>query len=85
MRTPKYRVEQTTDKTWVKKRYVPRKLNFPWLGFLFAAYFLFTIWYAVDSQTFGTIPFLLIYFCGYAYAVAMAIAQARASLSGAKK
>jgi cellulose synthase/poly-beta-1,6-N-acetylglucosamine synthase-like glycosyltransferase len=85
VRTPKYRVEQTTDKTWVQKRYVPRKLNFPWLEFLFAAYFLFTIWYAVDSQTFGTIPFLLIYFCGYAYAVAMALAQAKASLRGAKK
>ncbi|MFL6278193.1 MAG: glycosyltransferase [Blastocatellia bacterium] len=85
IRTPKYKVEQTTDKTWVKKRYVPRKLNFPWLEFLFAAYFLFTIWYAIDSQTFGTIPFLLIYFCGYAYAVAMALAQATASLRGAKK
>src|SRR5436853_504596 len=85
VRTPKYKVEQTTDQTWVKKSYVPRKLNFPWLEFLFAVYFLFTIWYAIDSQTFGTIPFLLIYFCGYAYAVAMAIAQARASLSSAKK
>jgi cellulose synthase/poly-beta-1,6-N-acetylglucosamine synthase-like glycosyltransferase len=85
VRTPKYRVEQASDKTWVKKDYVPRRLTIPWLEVLFAAYFLFTIWYAVDSQTFGTIPFLLIYFCGYAYAVAMAVAQARASLRGAKK
>ncbi len=85
VRTPKYRVEQAADKTWVKKRYVPRRINFPWLEFVFAVYFLFTIWYAIDSQTFGTIPFLLIYFCGYAYAVAMALAQAKASLGGAKK
>jgi hypothetical protein len=27
------------------------------------------------SRTFGTIPFLLIYFCGYAYATVMAFAQ----------
>jgi cellulose synthase/poly-beta-1,6-N-acetylglucosamine synthase-like glycosyltransferase len=85
VRTPKYKVEQTSDKTWVKKSYVPRRISFPWLEFFFAIYFLFTIWYAIDSQTFGTIPFLLIYFCGYAYAVAMAIAQAKASLRGAKK
>lgn len=80
VRTPKYRVEETSDKTWMKKSYVPRRIKLPWLELIFAAYFLVTIWYAIDSQTFGTIPFLLIYFCGYAYAVAMAIAQARASL-----
>jgi cellulose synthase/poly-beta-1,6-N-acetylglucosamine synthase-like glycosyltransferase len=85
VRTPKYKVEQATDKTWVKKSYVPRRINFPWLEFFFAVYFLFTIWYAIDSQTFGTIPFLLIYFCGYAYAVALAVAQVTASLRGAKK
>jgi cellulose synthase/poly-beta-1,6-N-acetylglucosamine synthase-like glycosyltransferase len=85
VRTPKYRVEESSDKTWMKKSYVPRRIKLPWLELIFAAYFLVTIWYAIDSQTFGTIPFLLIYFCGYAYAVAMAIAQARASLRRAKK
>ncbi len=84
VRTPKYRIEETSDKTWVKKSYVPRRIKLPWLELLFAIYFLLTIVYAIESHTFGTIPFLLIYFCGYSYAVAMAIGQVRASLKRAR-
>ena len=71
----------------MKKSYVPRRIKLPWIELIFAIYFLVTIWYAIDSRTFGTIPFLLIYFCGYSYAVAMAVGQARASLkrAGGKK
>jgi cellulose synthase/poly-beta-1,6-N-acetylglucosamine synthase-like glycosyltransferase len=79
VRTPKYRIETTGD-AWAPKTYVKRRLSFPILELIFAIYFAFTIWYAIDSQIFGTIPFLLIYFCGYAYAVALAIAQARMGL-----
>ena len=79
VRTPKYKIEDTGD-TWVKKSYVPRRISLPWLELLFAAYFVFTIWYAIDSRIFGTLPFLMIYLCGYAYAAAMSIAQARVSL-----
>jgi cellulose synthase/poly-beta-1,6-N-acetylglucosamine synthase-like glycosyltransferase len=80
VRTPKYRIENTSDTTWVKKSYVPRRLDLPLLELLFAIYFVFTIWYAVDSGIFGTLPFLMIYLCGYAYAAAMSIAQARMNL-----
>jgi cellulose synthase/poly-beta-1,6-N-acetylglucosamine synthase-like glycosyltransferase len=80
VRTPKYRIEDTHDTTWVKKSYVPRRLELPVLELLFAIYFVFTIWYAVDSGIFGTLPFLMIYLCGYAYAAAMSIAQARMNL-----
>ncbi len=77
IRTPKYRIEDTHDTTWVKKRYVPRRISLPWLELLFAAYFVFTIWFAIDSGIFGTLPFLMIYLCGYAYAAAMTFAQMR--------
>jgi cellulose synthase/poly-beta-1,6-N-acetylglucosamine synthase-like glycosyltransferase len=77
VRTPKYRIEDTHDTTWVKKRYVPRRISLPWLELLFAAYFVFTIWFAIDSGIFGTLPFLMIYLCGYAYAAAMSFAQMR--------
>ncbi len=77
VRTPKYRIEDTGDTTWVKKSYLPRRLSLPWLEMLFAIYFVFTIWYAIDSGIFGTLPFLMIYLCGYAYAAVMSIAQAR--------
>jgi len=79
VRTPKYRIEETGDTTWTKKSYVPRRVSLPWLELCFAIYFVFTIWYAIDSHIFGTIPFLLIYLCGYAYAAAMSIAQTRVS------
>jgi cellulose synthase/poly-beta-1,6-N-acetylglucosamine synthase-like glycosyltransferase len=81
VRTPKYRIEKSGD-SWAPKSYVKRGFSFPILELLFALYFAFTIWYAIDSNIFGTIPFLLIYFCGYAYAVALAVSQARMSLRG---
>lgn len=77
VRTPKYKIEDTGDTTWVKKSYGRRRFSLPWLELLFAGYFVFTIWYAIDSGIFGTIPFLMIYLCGYAYAAIMSIAQAR--------
>jgi hypothetical protein len=80
VRTPKYKIEGTGDTTWVKKSYLPRRLSLPWLELLFALYFVFTIWYAIDSGIFGTLPFLMIYLCGYAYAAVMSIAQARMNL-----
>jgi len=81
VRTPKYRIEKTGD-SWAPKSYVKRGFSFPILELLFAIYFGFTIWYAIDSNIFGTIPFLLIYFCGYAYAVALAVSQTRMSFRG---
>lgn len=83
VRTPKYRIEQSSDTTWLKKSYVPRRIRLPWLETVFALYFVFTIWYALKSHIFGTLPFLMIYLCGYAYAAVMSIAQARASLGRA--
>jgi cellulose synthase/poly-beta-1,6-N-acetylglucosamine synthase-like glycosyltransferase len=80
VRTPKYKIENTADTSWVKKTYVRRRISLPWLELLFAGYFVFTIWYAIDSRIFGTLPFLMIYLCGYAYAAAMSIAQARMNL-----
>jgi cellulose synthase/poly-beta-1,6-N-acetylglucosamine synthase-like glycosyltransferase len=81
VRTPKFRIEENKDKTWVKKKYLSRRWSLPWLEMIFAAYFAFTIWYAIKSHIYGTIPFLLIYFFGYAYASVMTIAP---KLRGAK-
>jgi cellulose synthase/poly-beta-1,6-N-acetylglucosamine synthase-like glycosyltransferase len=75
VRTPKYGIERTGDTTWVKKSYVPRRFMLPVIEIVFAAYFVFTIWYAISSRILGTIPFLLIYLFGYAYAALMSIVQ----------
>jgi cellulose synthase/poly-beta-1,6-N-acetylglucosamine synthase-like glycosyltransferase len=81
VRTPKYRIEESNDTTWLKKSYVPRGSSLPWVEMAFALYFIFTIWYAVKSHIFGTLPFLMIYLSGYAYAAAMTIAQVRPGLA----
>jgi cellulose synthase/poly-beta-1,6-N-acetylglucosamine synthase-like glycosyltransferase len=75
VRTPKYGIERTGDTTWVKKSYVPRRFMLPVIEIVFAVYFVFTIWYAISSRILGTIPFLLIYLFGYAYAALMSIVQ----------
>ncbi|HXG90837.1 MAG TPA: glycosyltransferase [Blastocatellia bacterium] len=80
VRTPKYRIEEKSDTTWVKKSYAPRQLALPWLEIAFALYFAFTIWYALKNGITGTLPFLMIYLCGYAYAAAMSILQGRTKL-----
>jgi cellulose synthase/poly-beta-1,6-N-acetylglucosamine synthase-like glycosyltransferase len=80
VRTPKYRIEQTGDKTWVTKKYVPRRLSIPLLELLFTLYFAFTIWYAIQSRIFGTLPFLMIYLVGYAYATVLELGQSRMNL-----
>jgi hypothetical protein len=84
VRTPKYGVASSRDRSWLRKRYGSRRLELPALELLFAAYFAYVIWYAIQSRIFGTLPFLLIYFLGYLYATAVSIAQARARFGHAK-
>ncbi|HWC76074.1 MAG TPA: glycosyltransferase, partial [Blastocatellia bacterium] len=55
VRTPKYRIEESGDNSWVKKNYVKRRLSLPVVEVLFTIYFAFTIWYAIQSRIFGTI------------------------------
>src|SRR5262249_55903378 len=47
VRTPKYGLQNSSDSSWIKKSYTPRRFQFPLLEMLFAIYFLFTIWYAI--------------------------------------
>jgi cellulose synthase/poly-beta-1,6-N-acetylglucosamine synthase-like glycosyltransferase len=84
VRTPKYRIEDGRDETWVKKEYTATRLSIPVLELLFAVYFVMTIWYAIRSHIYGTLPFLLIYLCGYAYAAILAVSQARLNFRRAR-
>jgi hypothetical protein len=74
-RTPKYKVEKRSDRNWTQKSYVGRRFKIPWLELSFAAYFGFTIWYAIYTDVKATLPFLFIYMSGYGYAAAMAMVQ----------
>src|SRR5215813_13634163 len=75
VRTPKYRVEQTTDATWKRKKYKRKRGLLPLLELGFALYFLLAIAYAVSLRMWGTIPFLTLFFFGFGYMGLMSLLQ----------
>ena len=75
VRTPKYRVEDTTDATWKRKKYKRKRGLLPLLELGFAVYFLLAILYSVNLHMWGTIPFLTLFFFGFGYMGVMSLLQ----------
>lgn len=75
VRTPKYRVEKTSDETWKRKKYKRKRGLLPLLELSFAIYFLLAILYAARMHLWGTIPFLGLFFFGYGYIGTMSLLQ----------
>jgi hypothetical protein len=75
VRTPKYRVEETTDATWKRKKYKRKRGLLPLLELAFAIYFLLAIAYSARLHMWGTIPFLVLFFFGFGYMGVMSILQ----------
>jgi cellulose synthase/poly-beta-1,6-N-acetylglucosamine synthase-like glycosyltransferase len=75
VRTPKYRVEVTTDATWKRKKYRRKRGLLPLLELGFALYFLLAITYSARLHMWGTIPFLLLFFVGFGYMGLMSVLQ----------
>jgi len=75
VRTPKYRVEETTDETWKAKKYRRKRGWLPLLELSFAVYFLLAIIYAARLHMWGTIPFLLLFLFGFGYMGTMSLLQ----------
>ena len=75
VRTPKYRVEETSDATWKRKKYKRKRGLLPLLELSFAVYFLLAIAYSARLHMWGTIPFLLLFFFGFAYMGVMSLLQ----------
>ena len=75
IRTPKYRVEDTTDATWKRKKYRRKRGLLPLLELSFAVYFLLAILYSVRLHMWGTIPFLTLFFFGFGYMGLMSLLQ----------
>ena len=75
VRTPKYRVEDTTDATWKRKKYKRKRGLLPLLELSFAVYFLLAIAYSARLHMWGTIPFLLLFFFGFGYMGLMSLLQ----------
>lgn len=75
VRTPKYRVEKTTDETWKRKKYKRKRGLLPLLELGFSLYFLLAILYASRMRMWGTIPFLFLFFFGFGYMGVMSMLQ----------
>jgi cellulose synthase/poly-beta-1,6-N-acetylglucosamine synthase-like glycosyltransferase len=75
VRTPKYRVENTDDETWKRKKYRRKRGLLPLLELGFSIYFLLAIIYASRMHMWGTIPFLILFFFGFGYMGIMSILQ----------
>lgn len=76
VRTAKHGVEKNTE-NWRKKKYRAKKGIVPMIELLFAAYFVFTIYVAIDGGHYVSIPFLLLFLFGYLYVGAFSLYQRR--------
>jgi cellulose synthase/poly-beta-1,6-N-acetylglucosamine synthase-like glycosyltransferase len=75
VRTPKYRVEQTDDESWKRKKYQRKHGWLPLLELSFAVYFVLAISYAVHMRMWGPIAFLLLFCFGYGYMGVLSLLQ----------
>lgn len=75
VRTPKYRVENTNDESWKRKRYKRKHGWLPLLELSFAVYFVLAIIYALRMHMWGPIAFLLLFCFGYGYMGTMSLLQ----------
>ena len=81
-RTPKYRVKVKGEKSQAKV-YRKRLGLMPWIELAIGAYFLWTVWYAISTENFFTIPFLLLFVFGYWYTGLLSLLQGRFERGGA--
>ncbi len=75
-RTPKYRVQKKGEKSQAKI-YRKRLGIVPWIELIIGCYFTFTVYYAVTTKNYLTIPFLLLFVLGYWYTGLLSLLQGR--------
>jgi cellulose synthase/poly-beta-1,6-N-acetylglucosamine synthase-like glycosyltransferase len=75
-RTPKFNIRKKGQKSQAQK-YRKRLGIVPWIELAIGCYFAFTVWYAVISDNFFTVPFLLLFVLGYWYTGMLSLLQGR--------
>ena len=73
-RTPKYGIERRQD-DWHHKRYHQSMPIQPFVELALGLYFTATVFYALNSGIYGTLPFLVLFQFGYFYMGLMSIFQ----------
>ena len=73
-RTPKYSVQNKGEKSRAKV-YRKRLGIIPWIEMAIGCYFAWTVWYAISTENFFTVPFLLLFVLGYWYTGLLSLTQ----------
>jgi cellulose synthase/poly-beta-1,6-N-acetylglucosamine synthase-like glycosyltransferase len=73
-RTPKYRIEGDGD-DWVGKKYRQSVLIQPLIELALGLYFTWTVFYALASQIYATVPFLMLFQIGFLYTGLVSLVQ----------
>ena len=73
-RTPKYAVHKKGERSQAKK-YRKRLGIIPWIELAIGCYFAATVWYAITTENYFTVPFLLLFVLGYWYTGLLSIFQ----------
>jgi cellulose synthase/poly-beta-1,6-N-acetylglucosamine synthase-like glycosyltransferase len=81
-RTPKYRVSKKGESNVAAKKYRKRLGIIPWIELAIGCYFAFTVWYAISSENYFTVPFLLLFVFGYWYTGLLSLLQGRFERGG---
>jgi cellulose synthase/poly-beta-1,6-N-acetylglucosamine synthase-like glycosyltransferase len=74
-RTPKYRVAGKGQKAVAAKKYRKRLGIIPWIELAIGCYFAATVYYAITTANYFTVPFLLLFVLGYWYTGFLSIFQ----------
>jgi cellulose synthase/poly-beta-1,6-N-acetylglucosamine synthase-like glycosyltransferase len=73
-RTPKYRIEGAGD-DWVGKKYRQSVAVQPLVELALGLYFTWTVFYALASQIYATVPFLVLFQIGFLYTGLLSLIQ----------
>ncbi len=81
-RTPKYSVTKKGERSQATK-YRKRLGWVPWVELALGCYFAYTVFYAVTTENYFTVPFLLLFVFGYWYTGLLSLLQGRFDRFGA--
>src|SRR5258707_10577396 len=82
-RTPKYSVKKKGERSQAKI-YRKRLGIVPWIELAIGCYFAWTVYYAITTENFFTVPFLVLFVFGYWYTGLLSLLQGRFERSGSQ-
>jgi cellulose synthase/poly-beta-1,6-N-acetylglucosamine synthase-like glycosyltransferase len=74
MRTPKYGIQRQDD-GWQNKKYHQTMAIQPFIEVILGLYFTFTVFYALQHDIYGTLPFLMLFQFGFLYTGLLSLFQ----------